>query len=280
MAQLQVAYDSEKKDKTLLELHVQQKEQKYIRYGLTAIVFVLFLLGLLLTRINRSRTKANRILEEKNQQINTQHSELQKLNKKLERQSLQDKLTGLKNRRYFAQHIKDNKAENPLNYLVIMVDLDYFKAINDNYGHSFGDEVLQTFAKILQACSQENDTTLRWGGEEFLWLCPNTSITQGIERCNKLNTKFAQQAMVINQQSIHVTCSLGFSILPPWKHLNLNWEDAIKLADMALYRAKDGGRNRCFGYQPTNTSMPSDKFFKHNGFEDCIKDGYLTEINS
>lgn len=148
-----------------------------------------------------------------------------------------DPLTGLLNRFGLQSHLKqalEQVANNPSRGLsVIIADIDFFKKINDTKGHAEGDEVLKKVASLFQKNTRSHDAVARWGGEEFLILCPQTRIEVTIRIAEKL------RAMVENSIP-GVTCSFGVS---EWSN-NKSVTELINQADLALYKAKRQGRNQ------------------------------------
>ena len=120
---------------------------------------------------------------------------------------------------------------------VVFIDLDHFKRINDQYGHDAGDEVLKRFAALIRGEVRSSDKLVRWGGEEFLLLCPETDVPQALRMLDKLRAALAGQAW---PHGLSVTSSFGVASLKPDEDVGA----AIKRADEALYRAKSNGRNR------------------------------------
>jgi diguanylate cyclase (GGDEF)-like protein len=120
---------------------------------------------------------------------------------------------------------------------VVFMDLDHFKRINDQYGHDAGDEVLQRFAALIRGEVRASDKLVRWGGEEFLLLCPETDVPHAVSMLDKLRAALARQAW---PHGLPVTSSFGVTSLKPDEDIGA----AIKRADEALYRAKANGRNR------------------------------------
>jgi len=155
-----------------------------------------------------------------------------------------DELTGLYNRRHFLR-----KAEAELSRLraghqsgLALIDLDYFKRINDQHGHAAGDRVLQTFASVARSCLRDDDILARYGGEEFVLLLPNTDAEQFSACCERLREAFANtQPPEGDAPAGHLSLSVGLTLLREGDSL----DDALQRADDALYRAKGNGRNRC-----------------------------------
>jgi diguanylate cyclase (GGDEF)-like protein len=155
-----------------------------------------------------------------------------------------DELTGLYNRRYFIK-----RAEAELNRLrtghqsgLALIDLDFFKKINDRYGHATGDRVLQTFASVGRSCLRDGDILARYGGEEFVLLLPHTDAEQFTACCERLREAFAQaQPLDVMLQPGQLSLSIGLTML----NAGDNLDESLQRADEAMYRAKASGRNRC-----------------------------------
>ena len=273
------------KDKAFIELQLAQEELKTIRFGLIFVVVALFIIGVILFRANRFKSKSYQVLSEKNIEIESQHKQLGSLNQRLKQQSLEDPLTGLNNRRYLNQFLdkniarleRDIKNNKNASQLIILIDLDNFKQINDQYGHSAGDQVLRVFAETIRLVGRESDVLVRWGGEEFLWLCVDTNFLEGIQLCERVRKKFAETSIEYNGQQIKPTCSLGFAPFPIWGEPKSDWEDSLKIADTALYHAKYSGRNRTEGYVASEniTARPSGDL----DVEALIKNNSLIKAN-
>lgn len=157
--------------------------------------------------------------------------------------SLTDELTQLPNRRAFLRRIKDemDRAQRDKTFLTVaMIDLDYFKTVNDKYGHSVGDEMLRVYAKDILSIFRRYDMVSRYGGEEFAVLLPNTD-KEGAERAfNKVQSKAADTFIITNNEAMNVpTFSAGLAVYYPGESM----ESLIERADNALYKAKQSGRN-------------------------------------
>lgn len=154
-----------------------------------------------------------------------------------------DALTNLNNRRQFEIRLKQEIAttkrqKNPL--CAMMVDIDFFKKVNDTYGHASGDEVLRTVASIIKAQLRESDIPARYGGEEFAVLLPYTHIEEAQIVGERLRKAVEEAVIELDKLNINVTISMGLAELTP----ELSGEELFKLADKALYEAKESGRNR------------------------------------
>lgn len=165
------------------------------------------------------------------------------LNIALREASTHDALTGIANRRLLTERLRE-ESERAKRYsrplCVVMVDIDRFKAINDEHGHEIGDNVLMEVVRVMEAEIREHDLVGRWGGEEFLVLMPETSTDSAILVMERLREAVARLRVRINDESLSVTVSLGLSEL----RADENYSSAINRADVALLRAKRNGRNR------------------------------------
>lgn len=173
------------------------------------------------------------------------------LYEKIRLKSVTDELTGLYNRRYFFERLKEEyertKRYSELEFSVIMLDIDHFKKINDTYGHMAGDAVLKQLARIMKNSIRSADIAARFGGEEFIFILPQTSLKGGVqfaERLRKTVEKYKFQAL---GHEIPVTISLGVSSYH--NKLPYTLDEIIKNADEALYRAKASGRNKVCVYE-------------------------------
>jgi diguanylate cyclase (GGDEF)-like protein len=167
---------------------------------------------------------------------------------KIEEASLTDALTGLRNRRYVEQTIAADQAiveRGGGEIFVLIIDLDHFKSVNDTYGHDAGDAVLVQIGKILRGFFRTSDTVVRWGGEEFLVVVRFTGRAQVEELAEKLRASIeAHRFTLPDGRTITRTCSIGVAGWPHSRDMGApTWQEAVGLADKALYRVKEGGRN-------------------------------------
>lgn len=158
--------------------------------------------------------------------------------------SLTDELTGLPNRRAFMRRLEDEVARTqrygfPLSF--VLIDLDHFKAVNDQHGHSAGDEVLRVYSRNILSIFRHHDMVARYGGEEFAVLLPNTDSDGTIRALNKVRRRAGETRWQTNGTALDVpTFSAGVSLYKPGESAGA----FIERADKALYRAKRLGRNR------------------------------------
>ena len=167
--------------------------------------------------------------------------------------SSRDPLTGLANRRHFELTLAsevDRVARAGEPALVLMIDIDHFKRVNDAHGHQAGDLVLKAVAAALSECVRPMDTVARFGGEEFAMILPNCAPSYGQAVAERIRTHVSARAIAIgNGDQVAVTVSIGGAFAPQWVRSSaLLWVDR---ADQQLYRAKSEGRNRACLEQPT-----------------------------
>ena len=160
--------------------------------------------------------------------------------------SLKDPLTGLANRRHFREVLTreiDVVARSGEPALLLMLDIDHFKKINDSHGHPAGDQVLQAVARCLAACVRPMDTVARYGGEEFAVILPSCQVNYGRIVADRIRESVEGLCVSLaNELEIQVTVSIGGAFAPEWlRSTTALWTDR---ADLQLYRAKAEGRNR------------------------------------
>lgn len=166
-------------------------------------------------------------------------------NRRLRYNSEHDALTGLRNRRYFQEHILPSGSNQRFAGTVLLIDLDHFKRINDNFGHPAGDAVLVAVAKRLANTLREGDTLVRWGGEEFLIVLGEMLDSELQFMAHRLLDAVRGEPVAYNGAQIRCTASIGCARFPmPGATVDVSLERAISLVDKALYQAKRRGRDR------------------------------------
>jgi diguanylate cyclase (GGDEF)-like protein len=166
-------------------------------------------------------------------------AELKEANATISRLAATDELTGLYNRRYFNERLRTalssaRRHDSPLS--IIMIDLDHFKAVNDNFGHYEGDRVLKAFADLLLVMIRTEDIAARWGGEEFAIILPQTACEAGVALAERIRSACTKSSATMHELS----ASFGVAQLRP----DENDDFFIRRADDAMYKAKHDGRNR------------------------------------
>lgn len=169
------------------------------------------------------------------------------ISQKFESQARLDLLSDLLNRRGMANMLEmelSRSKRHNTQLSIIMCDIDHFKMINDRYGHQVGDDIIVKIAKIFKHALRQHDNVARWGGEEYLFLLPETSTQQAFALAEKLRKNIEQQNFQAPSQTFKVTVSMGVYQLQADDAIN----HAITLADKGLYQAKNAGRNRTIIY--------------------------------
>jgi diguanylate cyclase (GGDEF)-like protein len=166
-------------------------------------------------------------------------------------QSERDTLTGLANRRHFQQVMAEQSkrdASGGFGGTLLLVDIDHFKHINDGHGHGVGDAVLVEVARRLGAAVREGDLVARWGGEEFIVYAPAIGADAVDALAARVLGGIGGEDIRVDKASLRVTASIGYGRFPlPPHRVPIGWEQALNLADMALYTAKSQGRNLALG---------------------------------
>jgi two-component system chemotaxis response regulator CheY len=179
-------------------------------------------------------------------ELATQRAALEAANHELEALARRDPLTGLRNRRALQEDldaIDARAARYGHRYCMALLDVDFFKSYNDTYGHPAGDRVLETVAAQLHLEARGGDTVYRYGGEEFLCIFPEQSVTSGSVAVERIRTSVERLAIPHSgSPGGHLTISAGVAMLEPGQPRSVC--DVLKEADVALYRAKHLGRNR------------------------------------
>ena len=189
------------------------------------------------------RKLAETALQHANIQLQVQMNELSKLDDQLREQNIHDPLTQLYNRLYLDEALAQQvtlalHSGHPLG--ILMIDIDHFKNINDTYGHEAGDETLQTIANFLISRLRTSDIVCRYGGEEIICIMPHSAPRVTLRRAGQLRRGLASLQIITAHPEAHITASIGVAILPE------HGKDAntlLKAADLAMYAAKNAGRN-------------------------------------
>jgi diguanylate cyclase (GGDEF)-like protein len=174
--------------------------------------------------------------------------ETKRLMETLRESTLQDAMTGLNNRRFLEEYVDTlvaNAQRQKANISILMLDLDYFKMVNDTYGHDAGDTVLKALAKVLTQSVRASDIVIRYGGEEFLIILQNSSGEAADLVAEKIRSAVEKMKIALDGATLQKTISIGIADYPG--DSETFWQ-AVKYADVALYQAKETGRNRCIRF--------------------------------
>jgi two-component system, cell cycle response regulator len=191
---------------------------------------------------NENFRKANEELNEANETIKLKNSQLKEVMGKLEFSSMTDPLTGLFNRRHIMDKIEEEASRfkrGNKEFSLIIADIDFFKKVNDTYGHDCGDYVLKQVSGIILESVREIDFVARWGGEEFLILIPDTGIEGGRVLADRIRMNIEKYSFQYNEIQLSLTMTLGVSIFDGTSTI----DEIIKKADNAMYEGKKSGRN-------------------------------------
>jgi len=198
-----------------------------------------------------------------NIKVTAANKRLLHLNKQLRKLAITDGLTQLFNRRYIDDWIQNYAITNTgsnISYSVILIDVDYFKQVNDSFGHDGGDEVLRHLATILSNCGREKDLVGRYGGEEFIVILPGSDESEALQTAERIRALVERTSVRVSSGTVQITVSMGVSTnlnpaaildgeVHPANQEFVSGRALVAQADMALYAAKDGGRNLCIHYQ-------------------------------
>jgi diguanylate cyclase (GGDEF)-like protein len=207
-----------------------------------------------------------KLVEQRTNELQHKNIELSEALESLEKLSLIDQLTQLHNRHFLHKLMKQellklkreaHSCSTEESYFgLVLVDIDFFKRVNDTYGHEAGDNVLIQFSRILQDTCRESDWVVRWGGEEFLIVARGLTSNGLQNLAERIRSNVGSSNFDLNdKQAISITCSLGTAYFPLTSESmgTLTWEQTLNIADLALYSAKNSGRNTWVSfYEGTN----------------------------
>lgn len=203
--------------------------------------------GVLRLRAARRVLQLNTRVAEQEKALQVHLAELAVANRRLHRAAMTDELTQLPNRRFAEETLRECWAGASLrdeDISLLMGDVDHFKKINDTYGHLVGDLVLASVARIFREELRTTDTPCRFGGEEFLIICPGTGLMAAQLVAERLRAKIAKAEITVSDQRIQVTISIGVASRRSGHRPMENVEALLKAADDSAYRSKVAGRNR------------------------------------
>jgi diguanylate cyclase (GGDEF)-like protein len=248
---------------------------------------------------NISRELEHKVTE-RTAELQNKNAELENAYAQLEAISLSDPLTGLNNRRYLQKLIPMDIAKVQRDYAPLIsnqpqrkisrdltffiLDVDFFKSVNDLYGHAAGDQLLIQLSEVLTNICRESDCVVRWGGEEFLIVSRFADRDEAPLMAERIRKSIEQHNFALPDGStLKKTCSIGFASFPFLRDhpMALSWEQVIDIADRALYAAKKSGRNLSVGLA-ANTGTGSDKLYQRisSNLPGIIDNNELTVITA
>ena len=214
-------------------------------------------------------TNLEKIVEKRTVELHSKNEELTEALDALEKQSLTDQLTGLHNRHFLSKFMTqevgrlnrtfERKNDELEQISLMMVDIDFFKQVNDNFSHDAGDKVLVKFAHILVKTCRESDWVVRWGGEEFVIIARGSPRKDADNLAERICKNIATAQFDIGlEKTISITCSIGIASFPfmAKDHKLLTWQQTLNFADTALYKAKNNGRNAWVSLSEKNVEQP------------------------
>ena len=184
--------------------------------------------------------------------------ELREKNALLARLAVTDELTGLHNRRHFFEAVKEQMAlglRHGFKMACLLIDADYFKRINDTYGHVAGDEVLRKLGELLFSCKREGEILARFGGEEFIMCLFNTDSERSRLAAERFRRLVAEHDFSSISPGLRITVSIGLALFPQDKATSI--DDLIRTADKAMYASKTAGRDRVTVTDNGTESIPA-----------------------
>lgn len=246
--------------------------------------------------LKKSEEDYRRLCEE----LADSNGKLAEANSALQELSFKDPLTLLWNRRFVMDQLPEdvalaerahrnlsdtNGARLRLNVdiLFAMVDVDHFKEVNDRYGHQAGDLVLQQMGEVLRRVARNSDMVARVGGEEFLVVARQMARADSGVVAERIRTSVeAHEFRLDERTTIHLTCSVGFSVYPTfsWNTSAFTWEQIVAMADQCLYAAKNSGRNAWVGIIP-DTNRPRESYGPlPEDIGELVRSGILPTVSS
>lgn len=208
-------------------------------------------------KLNELNLSLESKVKERTSELVRANERLSALNKELEEISITDSLTQVFNRQYFMDRIKQEVKRSyryGTHVSLLMLDIDYFKKVNDTYGHQAGDSVLAGVAGLIKDGLRDTDLFARYGGEEFCLLAMAMDQAGAELLAERLRKKVESAEFVPGGNKLKVTVSIGVSAWVP--EIKENFEELVRRADSALYSAKQEGRNRICSGPRTSSSLP------------------------
>jgi diguanylate cyclase (GGDEF)-like protein len=232
----------------------------YAAYALVAALMLLTVWYAQQRRIARAaalRSELEQQVSDRTFELAQRYRELEDANRRLEMASFTDTLTGLANRRYLMQNFPRLLAEHKgtQGLAIMIIDLDALKPINDQHGHAGGDELIIEVSRTLRQAIRPDDVLVRWGGDEFVVVAQAQHVEHACMLAERVRERVAKMKCVLPRGAVvRTSCSIGLTCLPfvPGRPEAVSWEHAIKIADLALYRAKRG-RNAWRGWFGTES---------------------------
>jgi len=275
----------------------------YTFYGLLIVSIVFGVWNAQQRKLQREEEYSGRLEHEvsmRTSELRVRAEELENLNQQLVEATLTDSLTGLRNRRFFFQQVAKDIALvrrryrelaegiqqiNVYDLAFMMVDLDNFKPINDNFGHAAGDNVLIDVRGLLLKAVRDSDIVIRWGGDEFLVIGRDSDPNKAEVLAERIRSTIEEHVFELGDGQVsRLTCSVGFACFPFVREDPdaVEWEQTLALADAALYTAKETAKNAWVGYlsSPTATLVSAELAAAIREDPSQLKDMSAIEVRS
>jgi diguanylate cyclase (GGDEF)-like protein len=225
-------------------VHGFRKSDLFFLTGLSTPMALAMENALLYSKSRQAEEKLRKASDHLEKEVMNRTAEVRKAKDKLEQLSIMDGLSGLHNYRYLI-HSLESEFKRATRYhhalTLLLIDIDYFKNLNDTYGHLFGDYVIKTVGKILKNNVRATDVVARYGGDELAVMLVETDTASALEVAEKLKQEIGSHAFQWRRKSPSVNVSIGLATAPA--HGIQGVSDLVDAADRALYNAKNAGRN-------------------------------------
>jgi len=233
-----------------------QKEDLFFYTALSSLASMAIENALLHSKSRKAEEALERARADLEIQVRERTAQLVEANKRLEELSITDGLTGLHNYRYLMR-VLDTEYKRARRYnhrfALLMLDIDRFKDVNDNYGHPCGDFILQEMGHLLKDCVRNTDIVTRYGGDEMAIILLEVSKALAMEVSDKLRREVEKRSFIWQRTTVKVTVSVG--VAAALEEGIQDWNSLVNAADQALYEAKNGGRNRVVGWTPPSATQ-------------------------
>ncbi|OBP13770.1 hypothetical protein A5320_17815 [Rheinheimera sp. SA_1] len=263
-----LAISHEKELKLLDQISKQAEFERNVGAVLVALLLcVLFMIYRRRLQMQLNM-KLHQLVKDRTRELAAKNIELERAYTVMETQSLTDPLTKLHNRRFLMQKLPEDLTKVPADsneqdFVFLLLDLDHFKMVNDNYGHTAGDLILIGVSELLKQVFRSSDYTIRWGGEEFLVVMRQMNRQNAAAYAERLRQTVEQHAFAVSEsQSINMTCSIGFACYPitAGDSPTFSWNQVIDVADICLYAAKKSQKNAWVGVDAVDPQISFNEF--------------------
>lgn len=229
----------------------QEIDYKVVWYILSVVALLFFIFIYRQSILNKANKSLNYRVQEKTKElkelnesleakVNIRTQELRKTSEKLEEMAFRDNLTQIYNRYHLFKVFEEITYKKDGSLSLLMIDIDFFKAINDTHGHLIGDDILKYIVKNIQNILRKDDIFVRYGGEEFIVILPSANKEESLKVSKKIREYIEKNPYIQDGLNISLSVSIGVSQYKKDEHL----EKLIQRADKALYKAKENGRNQ------------------------------------